>query len=89
MTFPFRGTYVQRAFLLGRGFRHPEALPPREEPRFDATVLFKLNGTELTEGRQLQQELVPITGLTRERVVAAAQLSAIRAARPSLKKYRI
>lgn len=49
--------------LLGRSFQHPEALPPREEPRSDG--IFKLNGTELTGGRQLQQELGPIPVLTR------------------------
>lgn len=33
-------------------------MPPREEPRFGVIVLFKLNGTELIEGTQLQQEFL-------------------------------
>lgn len=52
-------------------------------------VLSKLNGTKLTEGTQLQQELVPITAFTWEWVVATAQLSAIIAEYPNLKKYPI
>lgn len=60
--------------------------PPREEPRFGAIVLFKLNGTELTERTQLQPELFPVSVSTWERVAAAAQLSAITAAHPNLQK---
>lgn len=52
-------------------------------------VLFKFNGTELTEGTQLQQELVPITVFTWEQAVATAQLSAVIAAHPNLQKYWI
>lgn len=60
--------------------------PPREDPRFGVVVLFKFNGTELTERTQLQPELLLVSVSTWERVAAAAELSAITAAHPNIQK---